>query len=248
MTAVGLKAQLIATGWTAPVPARATVLGLPGALSVIVTVPDRDPDAVGAKVTLIVQEAPAATDVPQVFVCAKSPEATMPEMASGPVPVLESVTDWAAEVVPTAWEANVSEAAERLTPGTVPVPERATVRGLPVALSVIVTAPVRPPAAVGVNVTLMVQEAPAASEVPQAFVCAKSPVATMPEIASGAVPVLESVTVWAAEVVPTSCPVKVSDVGESAAVGAVTASVAAADAALEPAFVVVTAPAGKVLR
>ena len=41
--------------------------------------------------------------------------------------------------------------------GATPVPLRVTVWGLPEALSVMVTVPVRVPAAVGVNVTLMVQ-------------------------------------------------------------------------------------------
>jgi hypothetical protein len=38
------------------------------ALSVIVTIADRVPGAVGVKVTMIVQFAPAATLVPQAFV------------------------------------------------------------------------------------------------------------------------------------------------------------------------------------
>ncbi len=51
-----------------PAPERATVCGLPVALSVIVTIADRAPTAVGVKVTMIVQFAPAATLVPQAFV------------------------------------------------------------------------------------------------------------------------------------------------------------------------------------
>jgi hypothetical protein len=47
--------------------------GLLGALSVTVTVPVRAPVAVGVKETLIAQVANAATDVPQLFVSAKSP-------------------------------------------------------------------------------------------------------------------------------------------------------------------------------
>src|SRR5579872_1828570 len=76
---------------------------------------------------------------------------------------------------------------ERLTlPVPVPVPERLTVCGLPVALSVTLTAAVRVPAAVGVKVTLMVQWAPAATLVPQLLDWPKSPgsapVRTMLEI------------------------------------------------------------------
>jgi hypothetical protein len=50
------------------------------------------------------------------------------------------------------------------------VPVRLTDCGLPEALSVIVKLAVRLPAAVGVNVTLMVQFAPAATLEPQVLV------------------------------------------------------------------------------
>ncbi len=52
----------------------------------------------------------------------------------------------------------------------VPVPVRLTVWGLPVALSVRVTAAARVPLAAGVKVTLMVQLAPAATIAPQLLV------------------------------------------------------------------------------
>jgi hypothetical protein len=57
-----------------PVPVSGTVCGLPAALSVIETEAVRMPFAVGVKVTLMVQFAPAATLVPHVFVCEKSVE------------------------------------------------------------------------------------------------------------------------------------------------------------------------------
>ena len=57
----------------------------------------------------------------------------------------------------------------------VPVPERLTDWGLPAALSVMARAAERLPAAEGVKVMLMVQLAPAASELPQLLVWAKSP-------------------------------------------------------------------------
>ena len=59
-----------------PVPLSATVCGLPLALSVILTLALRVPVAVGVKVTLIVQVAPAAMVlglIGQVLVWAKSP-------------------------------------------------------------------------------------------------------------------------------------------------------------------------------
>jgi hypothetical protein len=48
----------------APVPVRAAVCGLPGALSATLTEAERDPEAVGLNVTLIVQVPPAATVPP----------------------------------------------------------------------------------------------------------------------------------------------------------------------------------------
>src|SRR5437899_310696 len=80
------------TPGAAPVPVRLTDCGLPAALSVMVIAPVRVPVAVGVKVTLMAQLAPAATDVPQVLVCMKSPLATMLVTLSATVPVLVSVT------------------------------------------------------------------------------------------------------------------------------------------------------------
>ena len=59
---------------------------------------------------------------------------------------------------------------ERLTTAAVPVPERLTACGLPLALSVMLSEAVRLPLAAGVKVTLMVQLAPAATELPQVLV------------------------------------------------------------------------------
>jgi hypothetical protein len=56
---------------------------------------------VGVKVTLMVQPAPAATELLQVFVCAKSPLATILAILRGPVPVLVKVTVCAVLVAPT---------------------------------------------------------------------------------------------------------------------------------------------------
>jgi len=92
--------------------------------------------------------------------------------------------------------------------GLVPFPVRLTVCGLPPALSVMVKVPVRAPAAVGVNVTLIIQFAPAASvvgligqAVAPVLVSAKSPDAVIVVIVSAAFPVFVSVTVCAALVV-----------------------------------------------
>src|ERR1035441_9703894 len=200
------------TGTPTPVPERVTVWGDPAALSVMVTDAPRLPAAVGVKVTKMLQLPPAATLAPQVLVCAKSP-GLVPVTARllirrVAVPVLLSVTDWAALVVPTFWLANVRLPAVSDTIGTpTPVPERVTVWGDPAALSVMVTDAPRIPAAVGVKVTKMLQLPPAATLAPQVLVCAKSPglvpVTARPLIRRVAVPVLLSVTDWAALVVPT---------------------------------------------
>ncbi len=88
----------------------------------------------------------------------------------------------------------------------VPVPLRATFCGLPAALSVIRSAAVRVPGAVGLNRTLILQLAPTAREVPQPVFSEKLlalvPVMAMLLIVNLAVPVFLSVTVLAALVVP----------------------------------------------
>ena len=132
------------------------------------------PAAVGLKVTLIMQLAPIAKLEPHVLVCEKSPKfapaTAMPVNVSVLFPLLLSVTVCMLLAVPTSWLPNVSCVGDRPTEGPVPVPERATPCGLPVALSVIVTDAFLAPRAAGVNVTLIVQLAPAAKLVPQLFV------------------------------------------------------------------------------
>src|SRR5579871_5168947 len=83
----------------APVPLSEAVCGDPAALSDTVSVPVLVPVAVGVNVTLMVQSRPAPSDPPQLFVCAKSPEAVMDEIVIGAVPVLVKATCCAALVV-----------------------------------------------------------------------------------------------------------------------------------------------------
>jgi hypothetical protein len=88
-----------------PVPLRPTDCGLPLALSVTATAAVLVPEAVGLKVTLIVQLPGAATLEPQLLVWAKSPllapVRAMPAMVSVALPVFESVTVCAGLIVPT---------------------------------------------------------------------------------------------------------------------------------------------------
>ena len=72
--------------------------------------------------------------------------------------------------MPTDWLPKERLVGEKPIPDAAPVPERLTVWGLPLALSVMLTEAVRLPLAVGVKVTLIVQLAPAATELPQVLV------------------------------------------------------------------------------
>lgn len=75
-----------------------------------------------------------------------------------------------------------------------PVPVSVTVCGLPTALSVMVTAPVLAPPAVGLKVTLRVQLALAATLEPQLLVWEESPPAVMLAMLRVPLPVLLRVT------------------------------------------------------
>ena len=107
---------------------------------------------------------------------------------------------------------NAKEVGERLATGPVvpdetPLPPNAAVCGLPLALSVTATLAVRVPVAVGLNVTLIVQLAPALTELPQVLLWAKSPllvpVMAMPLMLSAALPALDRVIDCAALLAPT---------------------------------------------
>jgi hypothetical protein len=100
-----------------PVPLSVIFCGLVFALSVIVTIPVRDPAAVGVNVIEIVQLPRAATELPQVLVWAKSPVMVMlPTLKTTDEPLL-TVTDFAALVIPTATVPNERELLERLASG-----------------------------------------------------------------------------------------------------------------------------------
>src|SRR4051812_9027653 len=113
------------------------------------------------------------------------------------VPVLDTVTADTALAAPTVVAAKVSEAGfadSAAVAVDVPVPASVTVDGLLVALPAMVRVPVREPTAVGWNVTVTVQFAPAASVAPQVVARVKSPLAVMAERFAVAVPVLVTVT------------------------------------------------------
>lgn len=104
-----------------------------------------------------------------------------------------------------------------------PVPVSGTECGLPVALSTIVIAPERAPAAVGLKVTEMVQVPFAAmgEAVTQVVVSAKSPLAVTEVTVKAALPVFVSVTVCAGEVAPIGRLANVRLVGDKLTAGPV---------------------------
>ena len=148
------------------------------------------------------------------------------------VPVLLRVIAWVAAVVPTVVLAKVRLEDERLTTGAgvTPVPLRATFCGELAALSLMLTAAVSAPAPVGLNVTVILQLAPAATVLPQVLVWLNE-LALVPVIEmatplgfntklKAALPVLLRVIAWVAAVAPTVVLAKVSGEGERLATGA----------------------------
>jgi len=132
-----------------------TKKGLFVAESAIVSVPLRVPLAVGANRMLTEQLDLAARLAPQLLVWLKSPLTVMPLIAIGIVELFDNVAIWAGLVIPIFWLPKLKLLGERVRL-TIPVPLSVTTCGLPTALSVMMTAPVRPPMAVGVKVTLIV--------------------------------------------------------------------------------------------
>src|SRR5256884_9407054 len=102
------------------------ICGLPPALSVTDSVPVRAPEAVGVKVTLMVQFAPAAKvaglvgqALAPVLVAAKSPEAANELIVKAAVPVFVSVTVIGALVVASRWLPKSRPVGANSTPGDV---------------------------------------------------------------------------------------------------------------------------------
>lgn len=172
-----------------PVPDKEATCGDPEALSVIVTAPVLPPVAVGVKVTFSEHVASEA-NVPPQFVAgtvttAKSPLATTELIVNVPVPVLVRIMLRTELVVERVCSPNAKDVGLRLTPGVrdTPVPVTVAVCGDPVALSNTAKVAVRVPAAVGVKVTLKVQDELDATVIgvgPQGVDGVKSPV--LPEV------------------------------------------------------------------
>jgi len=102
----------------------------------------------------------------------------------------------------------------------IPVPDSSKFCGLPGALSVTESVPVRSPVVPGTKVTLIMQFAPAVRVEPQVLVSAKlGPAARILTLLSVPVPELRSVMICAGLGVPTSSPSKVKLVGDKATLG-----------------------------
>lgn len=165
----------------------------------------------GVKLTVIVQVAPAASEVPQLLVWPKLvalvPVTEMPVIVSAAVPGLDSVMGSVVAAVPTSVLGNASGLGLNTACGRVPVPVTTADCGEPVALSATEMAAVRLPVAPGMNETVIVQVAPTASEEPQLFDCPKLlalvPVTEMPVMVSAAVPGFDNVIGSAVAAVPT---------------------------------------------
>jgi hypothetical protein len=195
------------------VPLRATLCGLFGALSEILSVEVRPFFRVGVNVTVAVQLAPGASPAPpigQLLVCAKSPvlpvARLIPEMIRFDPPVLVIVTICGALVTPTLVVGNVNDVGFGVIAGAViPVPVSVTVCGLVTSESVMVSCPVSTPVVVGANLTLILQLRPGAKAAPmQLLVSEKLALQVTLLIVSVVMPTLTTVTVCAALSVPTS--------------------------------------------
>src|ERR1035438_2142996 len=120
-----------------PVPDRATLCGLPGALSVNCSDPVRAPFWVGVKVTFTSQVAPAATVPPltqgvtflvfTTVASAKSPLVAMVVRLSAALPVLVRMTFFAAPLAPTTILPHFSAVGASETCGPPPPPQPAKV-------------------------------------------------------------------------------------------------------------------------
>jgi len=171
----------------------------------------RLPAAVGVKVTVNVQVRVGVMGPGiQKLVCEKSPASAPLKVALstliGMFPVLVRVTFCVLLARPMGWLLKPRLAGESVAVVLTvrPLPERLTVWGLPVALSVIVIAPVRAPVTVGINTTLIEHVAGGVRNDRReqlVLVTWKSPLSTIRSNVTGKVPVFVTVICSARAVV-----------------------------------------------
>src|SRR2546429_537765 len=196
-----------------PFPLRENICGLPPASSASDSVPVRAPEAVGVKVTLMVQVPPAAKvaglvgqALAPVLVAAKSPEAANELIVKAAAPEFVSVTAIGALVAASGWFPKPRLVVPNPTPGPVPCPLSVMICGLPPALSVSFFLMIRPPPRSALFPSTTLFRSPAAKVaglVGQALapvlVAAKSLEAANELIVKAAAPVFVSVTVIGAD-------------------------------------------------
>jgi len=208
-----------------PVPLKGTLRVLPTALSVMFRMALRVPGTDGVNVTLMVVLALGATVMGSGVVVVNpnsegfAPETAMAEITRLPVPVLVTVTGEGALGLFTGWLEKRMLVGASVTAGApTPLPDRVTVCGLPLTLSVSESVAVRVPNPKGVNVSVMLVEAPGKTVMgsvvePKANSEAWVPVSARLEITRLLEPVLVTVTVCGALAALRACPPKATAVG-----------------------------------
>ena len=157
-----------ATDGTMPVALSATLCGELGALVVMVSeLAGTAPAAVGLAVTEILQLAPDASVLPHVVdATAYSAGAVIETIVRLVASLLVSVNDLMGLVAPTVTFPKARDVVESVV-AEIPFPDRLNDSGLFGALVATEIAPAADPVAVGENVTRILQELLAASELPQ---------------------------------------------------------------------------------
>ena len=185
-------------------PANVTACGLPPPSSLTSKVAVRVPEAVGAKVTLMVQRLPAAKSPGQVLLVensvASAPRTAICQVFIGALLALAKVIVCAVLLVPTVCAGKIRLDGVRLV--AVPTPVSTIVCGVDPSLSLTTMDDLRGPLALGMKLALIVQLVPPArvlGAIGQLLLWLKSPlfppVIPILLIVSGCEPALVSVTV-----------------------------------------------------
>jgi hypothetical protein len=208
-----------------PVPLSDRLAGTVATLAETVNVPVLAPVPIGVKLTVMLQLAPAAMLPMQGLLCVKSPlvapggQVLMAEIVTALAVPFVRVTVCGALLVPTTWLPKVSDDGDRVRLPT-PVPLSDTLAGTVATLADTVSVPVLAPVPIGVKLTVMLHEAPAASVPMHGLLCVKSPLVApggqvlMALMVTAAPVPLARTTVWVALLVPTTWLPKVSDDGD----------------------------------
>jgi hypothetical protein len=168
-----------------PVPIRVTVCGEPSALLVATRLAVRGPPDVGRKAIDRVQLAPAANVVSQVFpvsrnVFALAPVKRYDSTAAVFTPVLVTVMVCAGAIAPSFVVANVRLLGKSERVVVVPVPDKVTTCGEPVAISIATRLAVTVPPAKGRKAIDTVHVVLAANDVKQVLPVSRNELALAP--------------------------------------------------------------------